>query len=351
LTGAVSIHHKRRAWVRSVDEPELLERFLVSAATTLVGIRIYLALTGYPQIGGHGLHIAHLLWGGLLMLVSLVLLLGFVGRDLRLVVAIVAGAGWGAFFDELGKFITSDVNYFYRPAMSLIYASFVALFVAFRFITGKAASTPRSALVQCLELVQTGALRGLRPTERERATALLAGADADDPLVPALRTALARTAVLPEPRHPVANHVREWLVREDDRVWWSRWFVPLVVVVAVAIGGLAVADVVSEITNDPNYRLGSPAISWSDGLKSAAAGVGGFLVLLGALVLARDRLRGWKLMRAGLLVFLLLVQPLSFYTEQVIALVGLAVYLLLYGTVGTAIALDETKIGKRVAVR
>ncbi len=38
-----------------------------------------------PELGGHGLHIAHLLWGGF-------------------------------FIDELGKFITQDNDYFFKPA-------------------------------------------------------------------------------------------------------------------------------------------------------------------------------------------------------------------------------------------
>src|SRR5438105_3470241 len=29
------------------------------------------ALSGYPQVGGHGLHIAHMLWGGLLMVLAI----------------------------------------------------------------------------------------------------------------------------------------------------------------------------------------------------------------------------------------------------------------------------------------
>ena len=53
-----------RRLVRNADADDLLEGFLVAAATAFAGIRIYLALTGYPQLGGHGLHIAHLLWGG-----------------------------------------------------------------------------------------------------------------------------------------------------------------------------------------------------------------------------------------------------------------------------------------------
>ena len=55
----------------------------MSGVTTILVIRTQLWLTNYPQLGGHGLHIAHLLWGGLFMLVAIGLLLTFLGRRIR----------------------------------------------------------------------------------------------------------------------------------------------------------------------------------------------------------------------------------------------------------------------------
>ena len=63
-----------RHLVRAADA-DLLDTFLVSAIATLIVIRIFLEATGYPQLGGGGLHIAHVLWGGLGMLAAIVLLL------------------------------------------------------------------------------------------------------------------------------------------------------------------------------------------------------------------------------------------------------------------------------------
>ncbi len=41
--------------------------FLVTTLATVVLTRLLLGLTGFPQLGGGGVHISHVLWGGLLM--------------------------------------------------------------------------------------------------------------------------------------------------------------------------------------------------------------------------------------------------------------------------------------------
>ena len=62
-------------FVRSVYAEILLEDFFVSAVASVLAIRFYLHVTGFPQLGVGPLHIAHMLWGGLLMLIALVILL------------------------------------------------------------------------------------------------------------------------------------------------------------------------------------------------------------------------------------------------------------------------------------
>lgn len=331
----------REAWVRSVDAGRLLERFLVAGAAAFVGVRLYLELTGYPQIGGNGFHIAHLLWGGLLMLVAAVLLLAFPSRDLRYRLAVIAGAGWGLFIDELGKFVTSDVNYFYRPAISLIYATFVLLFVWFRLIEDRARPTPRTALAQATELLQAGAARGLRPAEQNQALALLDHADPGDAATPHLRAAaLALGSASPE-RMGLVGAGGAALGAWYDRFRRSRLFVPVVVALVLLQALSSLADLGSEIVGDPAYQPGAPALDWGDALRIGASAMGGILIVVGVAGLRSGRLTAFKWMRAGLLTVLLLAQPMAFYAEQMLALWGLAFNLLLLAGVNGAISRES----------
>ena len=144
----------RRLPPRRADVTQLLETVLFCAIATVLIVRTELYLTNYPQVGGHGLHIAHLLWGGLLMLVSLSILLAFVVPSARRVAAVLGGIGLGLFIDEVGKFVTSDNNYFFKPAATIIYCFFVAFFLVIRQIERTREFTHREYLLNTIEMVK-----------------------------------------------------------------------------------------------------------------------------------------------------------------------------------------------------
>jgi hypothetical protein len=322
---------------RSVDALSLYELFFISGACGFIGTRIYLAMTGYPQIGGHGLHIAHLLWGGLLMLTALVLLFGYLGRDLRSKAAIAGGIGWGLFIDELGKFITSDVNYFFKPAIPLIYAIFVILFVVLRTIVTHAPRTGQGSVAQARELWQTAELRGWRPGEIDAARELLSQAPPDDRIAAALTAEIDRidpSVAFGESRMGrIAARTAAWY----DRIRSTSWFVPMIGVLAGVLAITNIAELVSEITRDPSFRPGQLELSWFTLLKGVVTFLSAALVLWGLIRLRRSRLQGFRLMKAGILISLLLGQLLAFYTLQILALWGLALHIVLFLGVNYAI--------------
>jgi hypothetical protein len=98
---------------------------LLSFAASVGLTRLFLELTGYPQLGLGELHIAHVLWGGLLLFAAALLMLVLANRWAFVSASILAGTGVGLFIDEVGKFITQSNNYFHPIAAPIIYAFFL----------------------------------------------------------------------------------------------------------------------------------------------------------------------------------------------------------------------------------
>lgn len=116
------------------DASESVLTVMIWAIFSLILVRIFLKLTGYPQLGRGSWHISHALFGGLIMTVGMVVSLTLQGRSVKKVAAGIFGFGLGWFIDEVGKYLTRDSNYFFRPAVLIIYIFFVGLFFIYRYL-------------------------------------------------------------------------------------------------------------------------------------------------------------------------------------------------------------------------
>ena len=325
-----------------MQAPLLLERFLVSAVVAILLIRGWLGLTGYPQIGGHGLHIAHMLFGGIGMLVALLASLTFLGRKTRSFAAIVGGAGFGAFIDELGKFITSDNDYFYQPTVALIYVIFVLLFLAGERLVREADPTPEERLAQALDVITGAVIDHYPASQQQLATTLLADCDPDNPLVPALRRALGQIAAQPDPRQGLAERVAERVT-----VWYlwiagQRWFLTLVVAIAAIFTLFNLRELAFTVFADPGTSRVRAYVESMSGLLLLGNLIAGAFLLAGLLHLPASVLGAFRWFRRAVLVSLLVVQPLAFYREQWAALLGLALNLVFLSTLEFAISREAS---------
>ena len=267
--------------------PELIELFLVAAVAAVLAIRAFLALTGYPQIGGDGLHIAHMLWGGLFMLLAMLLLFTLVGPAVQRFAAILGGVGFGTFIDELGKFITDDNNYFYEPTIGLIYIIFIAIFLALRVARSRV--SPESAS------------SGAAGAETDRASDLR--------LYFTLRNALAR---------------------QYRRVALHRWFRPalLAFFAIFALGQIGIVVFLVTV----GFTVGTAALelNFAATAQLAASVATGLIVAWGIWRLRRSRLIAYRWFARAMLVSIFVTQVFAFLETEFAALGGLAVSLLIY---------------------
>jgi len=315
----------------------LLEAFLITAVLTVLGLRVYLAAAHYPQLGGRGLHIAHVLWGGLAMAVAIGILLALLTVRAQWVAAVAGGAGLGLFIDELGKFLTSDNNYFFKPAPALIYVVFVLFFLAAREVREYRPLTARENLVNAVHLAEQLALGRLTRATRARAMALLAASDPAHPLVPALRRQFA--AARPEPARPLP--VDPWLRRLRSayaQLAAHRWF-RRVVAAGFLVQLVALLAVVA-------YSLSLAAASkgWILWVIVAASVGAVAATAFGLLELGRSRRRAYRALEAAVLLDLFLVQPFTLLDVGFAGLAHVAVDLLLLASLRYALHEEHTAL-------
>lgn len=144
-------HQQRRHAVKRARAEGYVLFTLVAFAASVIVTRVYLEMTGYPQIGSGNLHIAHVLWGGLLLYVAALLPLIMLNRSALIWSAILNGVGVGLFIDEVGKFITRDVDYLYPPAAPIIYAFFLLSVLLYFFVRRPIRHDARAELHRAIE--------------------------------------------------------------------------------------------------------------------------------------------------------------------------------------------------------
>ncbi|HSX32570.1 MAG TPA: hypothetical protein VLF43_04870, partial [Candidatus Saccharimonadales bacterium] len=211
-----------KIFYRNIRARDQLELFLLAAVTSLLGVRFYLHITGYPQIGSGGLHIAHMLWGGLLMLASIVIALSFLGARALRVAALLGGVGFGVFIDELGKFITHNNDYFYQPAIGLIYAVFIIIYLSFNFLTRRQRLSSREYQLNALAELEEAIVQDMDETEKARVQSLLAQADHTDSFTGQLEQLLKRVRTVPVSRPSVLSRFVQSVNKKYQDFWQHR---------------------------------------------------------------------------------------------------------------------------------
>ncbi len=364
----ISPIHNYFRFARSVLGEDLLENFFVSAVASVLLIRLYLSLTGYPQLGGSGLHFAHMLWGGLLMLVAMFMALGFLSRPAHEWAAVLGGIGFGAFIDELGKFLTQDNNYFFQPAIAIIYVTFVLIYLAIRGLYNYKPLKQHENLANAFELMKHGSINGLNSEDEQMVTDLLDQCEKTNPLVAHLKEMMPHIRIVssrrPHPLNRFKNKVDDFYMAAISHWWFAG--VVIAFFAFTAITGFSAA--IAYISSPWNIVLGAGAIliilvallqlwtrripnlqiplsggviaiavllAWAilinpaekslpfaDWAQFICSSVSAALIVTGIVFMARSRLVAYQMYHRAILVSILLTTVFAFYEYQFYALVA-----------------------------
>ncbi|MER7006223.1 hypothetical protein ABT297_24700 [Dactylosporangium sp. NPDC000555] len=310
-------------FVRAGSAATHLQAFVLCGISTVLLTRAYLAATGYPKIAGGSLHIAHVLWGGLLMMVALGVALVFLGRATRICSAMLGGAGFGLFVDEVGKFITEETDYFYRPAAGIIYLTFAVLVVMTQWLRRPVERTVDERRADAANAALTGVISGLTTRQRMEAVELVTGSERDvDRALVRLLNAIPDA----EPRR-----VDRWRAAGDrlrarlDTLLRPSWTLTAASCYLIVLPTLTIVGAVAESVTGALDHAGERR---ADLVVIGAAVCTALLSIRGAAALRGDRATGIRWLRLALLTDLLVGQVFKFTVNQFAAVTALAVDML-----------------------
>jgi hypothetical protein len=329
---------------------------LLSFAASVALTRLFLELTGYPQLGNKELHIAHVLWGGLLLFVASLVPLIFANRWVYLVGALCAGVGVGLFIDEVGKFITQSNDYFYPAAAPIIYAFFLLTVLVYFQVRRPPARDARSELYRALDAIEEVLDRDLDEEEHAKLVNRLkfVHETADHPdlasLVEGLLAFIASDAIYTTPDVPTFwMRLKKWL-----KMFENRW-VPRQRFRAILSGGLLALGWVSlvklaqflwALRNPEQLQMSVNELVITSNISSTSGvgwfyarlileGIVGLMLLVASILLitGRER-RGIQLAYLSLLLSLTTVNLLVFYFDQFSTIILATIqFLLLLGVI------------------
>jgi hypothetical protein len=276
-------------------------------------------MADYPQIGNDVLHIAHALWGGLLLFVAALLPLALANRWAIKASALLSGIGIGLFIDEVGKFITQTNDYFFPPALSLIYGFFLLNVFVYLLFRRPHQKDPRRALYHALEVVQDALDGDLDSAEGAEIEAKLVSAKRSSrkeivSLATAIGTFLEKERgnlplAKPGAWKRIATGIDALGLRLGRRTHRTIVSGILLLWLFLLAGYIAVLVQVG-----PN--LDHQIVQWRGVLLAIQAAICGLMSAAVFAWLTGSEERGLKLAACGFLLSLVALQPLYFYLSQ-----------------------------------
>ena len=250
----------------------------------------------------------------------------------------LGGIGFGFFIDELGKFITEDNDYFFKPAAGIIYLIFITMFLVIRELSRRQRLDQRTALANALAFLPSTVTGEFRHSEYE------VGDRAARPGRPGRPTGRAVPALLRPGLHrsdQSAFAALAWVSAQHRRItaFTERPHFEALVIVAMVVwallsmlGAAAIEIDIGDVNDGARCPAKKPASrracarsrSWSrsDSSRSAI-----YRMRRG------QHQRAYRAFSLALLVSIFVTRFFSFLDSQFAAVFGLGVDLLLYASI------------------
>ena len=337
--------------VRREAAPRYLLITLLAFAGSVAGTRLFLELTGYPQLGGGEMHIAHVLWGGLFLFSAALLPLIFSNRWAYTAAALLAGLGVGLFIDEVGKFITQSNDYFYPGAAPIIYAFFLLTVMVYLQVRKPDPVDPRSELYRSFDTLEEVLDRDLEPDERLALEVRLGHVAefTEDPALARLAWALldflaSEEVVVSPAQLTFGERILAWLRAFEDRVLIQkrmRLALTAGLTLAAIFPMMRFIELLSAFSDSAQMQemlaaliAFSPVDSvtgfiWHVARTTLEGAVGSLLLISTVLLVMRKERTGMSVAYFALLLALTVVDLLVFYFEQFSTIVPVALQLVL----------------------
>lgn len=333
--------------IRHIKFQDLLEDFMIAAIVAILGIRIYLELTGYPQIGNETLHISHMLWGGLLMSAALSLLLIFLNDSIKRLAAIIGGLGFGTFIDEIGKFITQDNNYFYQPSFAIMYIIFISIYIAMRAYSKHKNFSPKEYLINSLEIMKEAVIYDLDQEEKKRALEYLQRADQKDEITQAIYK-LYKDIDAVHPSKPniflqLWDRLKTFYYNLVSKKWFPITINTFFIIKSILTSITTVSFFIRTFSSleIPLIQLITQSRSISEIAASLSAHISGLFVIIGVISMRKERIKAYRWFKRSLLISIFLTYVFLFYTNQLEAFAGLVFNILLLATLNYMIVQEK----------
>ena len=300
------------------------ELFIITAALTIFLTRLYLHITGYPAIDNGVIHIAHAVWGGILMMVGYAFLLKFFGFRMHQFASLIGGIGFGLFIDELGKFITHNNDYFFARAISLIYLIFVGMII-WSWNTHRRKLSEKEYLLYALSIMQDAVMEGgVDEAKRDQALKYLRRCNQSESMVVQAMKTLAvlkiTTVKPPDYWEKLKNSFDNILSRFVTARYTEFLIDMLFIIKAIATPIIIVTVLLGEPLFDTDLAI----------LQLIATGVACGFVAAGVVKLRFSKVKAYELFIKSLLIDIFITQTFLFYRVEFSGLILLAFNIFLY---------------------